>query len=342
MDIFSFLKEMDKYYGITGNEKDIAGFVADKLNNYCEETWNDKLGNVFGCIPSKHENAKKLMITTHLDSIGLMVKNIDENGFLQFETLGAVDERILPASEVVVFGEKKSFGVIGAKAAHIAGADKNRPQSKEMLIDAGFKKETAQNIIQPGDFVALKTCLVQLLNNHISGGGLCSHSGIAAVFDFLEKVMDVDLPYDLFVVFTVGRESGSVGAYSAAYSVRPDVVVAVDAIQGKIHSKDQTKGSFDLGSGCVISRTPDVSYEGTLNLVCKAKEQNIPFEINASGWITMSDATAMQNVAGAVHTFLLSVPIRYMHQTVEMVYLDDISACSDLIYLISSGGVEIA
>ena len=339
IDLF---KKLDEYYGITGNENDIAFFVENKLKNYCNKVWLDKLGNVYGFIPSKCENAKKLMIETHLDCIGLMVKKIDENGFLQFEKLGPVDERILPASEVVVLGNENIFGVIGAKAAHICLEDVQRPGIKNMLIDVGMKKDAAEQQIQIGDFVALKSDLTQLLNNKIAGVGVSSRACIVTVFDLLEKLEGADLPYDLYVSFCVGRKSGSLGACTATFSVKPDVAIVIDAISGKTGVDDHTKSSFKLGEGSVISRTPDTCYDGTLNLIKEATKKGIPYNINGSGRATWSDVTAIQNVAGAVHTFLLSVPVRYMNQTVETVCLDDISSCSELAYLVASGGVCVA
>ena len=112
MNKLDLLKKLNEYYGVTGNEKDIASFVESRLKDYCDKVWIDKIGNVYGFIPSECENAKKLVIETHIDSVGLMVREIDENGFLQFENLGPVDDRILPASEVMVLGKENVYGVI--------------------------------------------------------------------------------------------------------------------------------------------------------------------------------------------------------------------------------------
>jgi len=143
-------------------------------------------------------------------------------------------------------------------------------------------------------------------------------------------------------IFTANEETGLIGASSAAYSIKPDIIAAVDVTFGKLHSNDETDGTFDLGSGAIIFRGPDVCYDGTLNLINKARDKKIPFEIEVSGASSGTDATVMQNAKGAAYSFLISIPLKYMHQTVEMLCLDDISACSDLFYLIASGGVEVA
>jgi len=343
MDIFDLLKELCENYGISGNEKSFSQFTENLLKPYCNKTWIDKLGNVFGFIKSKSSDAKKLIVEAHLDRIGLMVKRIDENGFLEFEKVGGIDERILPASEVVVLGRENIFGVIGAKPPHLRFDDGDkRPEIKDMLIDVGLKKEDAEKVIEPGDFILLKSEPVRLLNNRVSGAALDNRAGMAVVFDFLEKIKVKDLPYDLYITFSVGEETGLIGASSAAYSIKPDIIAAVDVTFGKLHSNDETDGTFDLGSGAIIFRGPDVCYDGTLNLINKARDKKIPFEIEVSGASSGTDATVMQNAKGAAYSFLISIPLKYMHQTVEMLCLDDISACSDLFYLIASGGVEVA
>lgn len=343
MDIFKLLKMLCKNDGISGNEKDFSFFAEDLLKPYCKETYIDKLGNVFGHIPSENPDAKKLMIEAHLDRIGLMVKAIDENGFIEFEKVGGIDERILPSAEVCVLGKEAAFGVIGAKPPHLRfGEDEDkRPEIKDMLIDIGLTKNEAEKIIEPGDFILLKSEPVMLLNNRASGAAFDNRAGMAAVFDFLEKNKEKPLPYDLFIAFSVGEETGLIGAQTAAYSVKPDVLAVVDVTFGKLHSGDETDGTFDLGCGGVIFRGPDVCREGTLKLINKAREENIPFDIEVSGGGSGTNATVMQNAAGSTYSFLISIPLKYMHQTVETLCLDDISAAADLLGLIASGGVLI-
>lgn len=344
MDIFDLLKTLCSKDGVSGDEKAFSGFAEELLKPYCKETSIDRLGNVFGHIPCENSDAKKLMVEAHLDRIGLMVKRIDENGFLEFEKVGGIDERILPSAGVTVLGREKIPGVIGAKPPHLrfdGNADK-RPEIKDMLIDIGMTKAEAEKITEPGDFVVLHSEPVRLLNNRISGAALDNRAGMAAVFDFLEKTKGKKLPYDLYIVFSVGEETGLIGAPSAAYAVKPDITAAVDVTFGKLHSGDDTVGTFELGCGGVIFRGPDVCREGTLNLINKAKENNIPFDIEVSGGGSGTDATVMQNAAGGAYSFLISIPLKYMHQTVETLCLDDISACGDLLCLLASGGVEIA
>ena len=340
MDLFELIKTLCNKTGVSGAEKDFSVFAESLLKPYCENTTIDKMGNVLGFIKSKNKAAKKLMVEAHLDRIGLMVKSIDENGFLEFENVGGVDERILPAAEVEVLGKERLFGVIGAVPPHLR-TDKSEksPEIKDMLIDIGLSKEEAEKVTEPGDAIILKSEPVKLLNKRVSGAALDNRGGMVAIFDFLEKSKGIDLPYDLYVAFTVGEETGLIGAATAAYRIKPDISVSVDVTFGKLHKSDETVECFDLGSGGIIFRGPDVCYDGTLNLIEKAKENKIPFDIEVSGSGSGTNTTVIQNAAGGAKTFLISIPLKYMHQTVEMLCLDDISACSDLIMLVATGGV---
>lgn len=341
MDIFNLLEKLCDNDGISGGEKEFSIYAENLLKPYCVETKTDKLGNVIGFIPSNRKNAKKLMIEAHLDRIGLMVKRIDENGFVEFEKVGGIDERILPSAEVIILGKEKLFGVIGAKSPHLRFGDDEdkRPEIKDMLIDVGLNKKEAEKVLEPGDFILFKSKLTRLINNRVSGAALDNRAGMAAVFDFLDKNKEKTFPFDLYIVFSVGEETGLIGASSACYSIKPDIVAAVDVTFGKIHSAENTTGTFDLGCGGVIFRGPDVCRKGTLNLIKMAKEKNIPFDIEVSGSSSGTTTTVMQNACGAAKTFLVSIPLKYMHQTVEMLSLNDISATGDLLSIIASGGV---
>lgn len=344
MDMFSLIKDLCQKEGVSGDERFFSVYAEKLLKNYCTNTWIDKLGNVFGLIPSKEKNAKRFMIEAHLDRIGLIVKRVDENGFIEFERVGGVDERILPAAEVTVLGKKNIFGVIGAKPPHLRfDGDKNKaPSAKDMLIDVGMTKKEAEKYIKTGDMILLCGEPERLLNNRVCAAALDNRAGMAAVFALLKKTKGKELPYDLYICFSVGEESGLLGAGPASFAVAPDICAVVDVTFGKLYSEDKTPGTFALGGGAVIFRGPDVCYDGCLNLIEKARENNLPFNIEVSGKSSGTNAFAIQSSAGGSYLFLISIPIKYMHQTVETVCLDDISSAGDLLYLLVSGGVKIA
>ena len=339
MDIFELIKELTTGDGVSGSSDGFLTYAENILKKYCRETHIDKAGNVIGFIPCGKKNAKKLMVEAHYDRIGLMVKNIDENGFIEFDVVGGVDKRILPSAEVLVLGREKLFGVIGAKPPHLREKkDENKIDAKDMLIDVGMSFDEVSELVSIGDFIVLYQEPVRLINNRISGAALDNRAGMASVICFLEKLSGLAIEYDLYPVFTSGEECGLIGAYSAAFVINPDISVSVDATFGKSENDNAPSGTFELGCGAVIFRGPDTSYEGSLNLIKRAKEKGIPYDIEAAG-SSGTNAAAIQNARGAAETYLLSVPVKYMHQTVEMLSASDVEAVADLILEIAVGGV---
>lgn len=338
MDIYNILTELTRCDGVSGDETAFSLFVEEMLKNYCLETWTDKIGNVFGHIPSDDENAEKIMIEAHLDCIGLMVKNIDKDGFLEIETVGGINEKILPSKEVLVHGREKNFyGVIGAKSPHLV-TDSDKDKKEILFADIGLSKKEAEKYIEAGDLISLINTPKKLLNNCVSSARLDNRAGMAAVFSFLEENKNQKFLYDIYIVFSVMEETGLMGSPSAAFSIKPDISVVIDVTYGKMSDEDKTSGTFSLGSGAVIFRGPDVSEEKTLSLIKFAEKNNIPFDIEVSGSGSGTNALVIQNSAKATHSLLLSVPLKYMHQTVEVVSEDDIKAVGRMLTCISNGG----
>jgi len=340
MDIFETLCRLSEKDGVSGSNDDFCCYAENILKEYCKTTSIDKCGNVIGFIPSDKKDAKTLMIEAHLDRIGLMVKAVDENGFIEFEPVGGVDKRILPSAVVTVCGREKIFGVIGAKPPHLRTSDDSdsSPDFKDMLIDVGLSAESLRKIVRTGDFIVLHSKPERMLNNRVSGAALDNRAGMTAVIDFLEKAKGKKLPYNIYAVFTSGEECGLVGAGVAAHNINPDISVSIDVTFGAESEADYIPGTFPLGCGAVIFRGPDTCYEGSLKLIEIAKQKNIPYEIEASS-SSGTNASVIQNARGAKETYLISIPLKYMHQTVEMLSLDDISAVGDLILEVASGGV---
>lgn len=341
MDIYNLLTKLCRCEGVSGDEESFSLYVEEMLKPYCEKVWTDKIGNVFGHIPSKNKNAEKIMIEAHLDRIGLMVKNIDKDGFLEVETVGGINKKILSSKEVMVLGREKSFyGIIGAKSPHlITNSDKDKEE--KLFVDIGLSKKEASKYIETGDMISLINNPEKLLNNCISSVCLDNRAGMAAIFNYLDEFKNKDFLYDVYIVFSVMEETGLLGAAAAAFSVEPDISVVIDVTYGKMSEGDKTAGTFSLGSGAVIFRGPDTSDDITLSLIDCAKEHNIPFDIEVSGSGSGTNAFVIQNSKKATKSLLMSVPLKYMHQTVEVVSEDDIKAVGSLLYHICRGGAKL-
>ena len=119
MDYINILKDISTYPGVSGHEGRLAGYIVQMFEKYCSNVEIDKFYSVIGIKKGNFDVGKKVMVTAHLDEIGLMVKSIDEKGFVRISNIGGVDSKVLLVQEVVIHGRRDIFGVIGAKPPHL-------------------------------------------------------------------------------------------------------------------------------------------------------------------------------------------------------------------------------
>lgn len=327
------LKELSDLGGISGFEYSISPKIKDLLERYCDEVKTEPNGNVLGMIFSDNKNAPTVMIEAHMDGIGLMVKEITERGFLTFVPIGGIDPRILPSSEVVVCGKKELFGVIGAKPPHLQSADdsKKAPAIHDMAIDVGLPFEEVKKYVSVGDMIYFKTEAVSLATESmLSGKYFDDRAGMVSLLICLEKLKGRKLPFNLCVLCAVQEEVGLRGAVMGAFSVSPVAAIAVDVCHGT--TPDSGSDSvFDPGSGVVLSIGPNINPKLFNVLKAQADKNEIKYSLDVDGGDTGTDAWAIQVSKTGVATALLSIPLRYMHTTVETLSFDDVKACGELI-----------
>ncbi len=343
MDILNTIKDLTGEPGISGFEKEFSEQICEKLREYCHEVRVFDSGSVLGFINSGKENAPTVMLEAHLDRIGLIVSNVDENGFVGFRTLGGVDERILPAGQVRIFGKEEVFGIIGAKPPHLMnkGEENDGLDIKDMLIDTGLSGEDAREKISVGDPILLESEFRCLLGNRISSGALDNRVGMATIFACLEDLKGKDVPCNLQVAFASGEELGLHGAYGIVGEKTPDIAVVIDVTYGETPDADKTE-TFPLGCGAVICRGPNLHYEMTKKVMEIAGENGIPYEIEVAPGNSGTNAWAIQTSGKGVPCVLLSIPLKYMHTTVETVDIEDVQNVCRLISEIVCGGEVVA
>ena len=331
--MMELLKQLSDAGGISGFEFVLAPKVEALLAPYCDEVTRDPWGNVVGWVRCDEEGAPTVMIESHMDGIGLMVKDITDRGFLTFVPIGGIDPRILPASEVVVCGKKELFGVIGAKPPHLQPAEdaKKAPKIEDMAIDVGMNAEEVKQIVTVGDMVYFKTEAVSLpCGKGISGKYLDDRAGIVSLLVCLERLKGHKLPFHLAVLCAVQEEVGLRGAKMGAHSIFPSAALVVDVCHGNTPDSG-AESVFAPGSGTVLSLGPNVHPKMAEIAKRAAEEKGILFSLDVDGGDTGTDAWAVQVARTGIATLLLSVPLRYMHTTVETLSFDDVTATGGLL-----------
>lgn len=332
MDYTILLKDISTYPGISGREEKFSGYIKGMFDKYCDETIIDGFYNVIGIKKGSSEKNKKIMIAAHLDEIGMMVTGIEKKGFIRFSNIGGIDPKILLAQEVVVHGKKDIIGVIGANPPHLLNAEdsKKAVEIRELSIDTGLSEDEVREYVSIGDVISFYAEPFLLKNKKLSSKSLDNRAGVAVLIDIMEKLKRIQHESDVYFVATSQEEVGLRGAVIAAYNINPDIAVVIDACHGDI--PDVPKDSvFKTGKGPAIAVGPNLHANLTKKLIDISKEENIPYQIEPSPGNTGTDAWAVQVSKEGVPTVLVSVPLKYMHTTVETLDLDDIKYSGRLV-----------
>lgn len=239
-ETLKILNTLTQTISISGDEKNVGKCMAQYLEPYCDEIVYDNLGSVFGVKKSKKENAKRVLVITHMDESGLMITKINDNGSAEFIEIGKINKQYLPGSRLRV---KTKTGEVNA---FVVGTEK-------MVIDFGTysKEETLALGVFVGDSAVVDGAFVKVQKQCISKA-LESRVGCLMAVELLKAVKDKEFDFDLYVGACVMEEVGQRGATTATGLVKPDLGVVLGCKKAKtLDEKDQSVG--ELGKGLLVS-----------------------------------------------------------------------------------------
>jgi len=276
--------------------------------------------------------AKKIMLDAHLDQIGLMVKSIDERGFIHFFNHAGVDHKILPCAEVRVMGKEELKGVIGAKPPHLlSNEEREKPvKIEDMSIDVGLPADVVKEKVRIGDKIALECNATELLNNCLSGRSLDDRAGCAILISLLELLKGRALNVDLYVVLSSGEEFGGYGAVAAAREICPDEAIVLDVSHADMPAA-RSEDCGKLGKGVMIGISPVLDRKMSEEMIALAEQYRIPYQREAMGGATYTNSDGIVPLCGGIPTTLLSIPQRYMHTPQEVISMEDMVSVRSLL-----------
>ncbi|MCI9627030.1 MAG: M42 family metallopeptidase [Clostridia bacterium] len=325
------LEKLCTLRGVSGFETMGSHALGDLFRAKLEGVWEDRLGNVFGYIRCGKPNAPCILLEAHYDMIGLIVNQIDDSGFVTFVSSGGVDPRILPGSEVTICGREQVYGVIGMKPPHILSAEEQKKAMKitDLAIDTGFSKEQLAEKIQVGDPVTLTGSLIYM-HDMVCSRSLDDRAGLASLFLAAEQLKRSRLQVDICIQAAVCEETGQQGARCGAFAVNPDLAIVVDVTHGTTPDgkKDRTS---PVGEGTVVCLGPNIHRKHAKQLLAVLEKQHIPYHIEVEEGNTGTDAWVVQVVRSGIPCLLLSIPLKYMHTTIETIAKNDIQSTADAI-----------
>ena len=337
MDIKKLCFALSEKNGTSGDEKAVCGFAKELLNEYMK-TEIDVLGNVVGTFG---DGPVHILLDAHIDQIGLVVRHIDDKGFLLIDKVGGPDLRVLTGAEVVVHGKEDIFGVISSVPPHLQKGDSKNEgvDLKTLAIDIGYSKEKAEAIVSIGDRVTLKTPQLELLGDKIVSSSFDDRCCVAVILKALELTKGKLNNLKVSVLFSVQEETGGSGAKTGSFALMPDIAIALDVGFGNDPYTDKTQ-TISLGKGPSIGISPTLDRELTNELKALCIDKNISYQHDVMGGRTGTNADSINNTGRGVKTALLSVPLRYMHTGCEVISVDDIENTAKLLaeFLIKKDG----
>lgn len=336
MDTYELLKKVTDTAGPSGYEQDIAAVIRELWQPFTDRQEIDVVGNLIAVKQGEgKEPRRSILLAAHMDEIALMVTRIDShqgNGFLRTTRIGGVDNRHLYGQLVVVHGRRDVNGVIGCLPSSMLPEERRtKPFGFEDLrIDVGLPIEEVRELVSVGDFISFRQPLRKLLGNRVAGKSLDNRASVAAVTLCLEYLSGRIHSWDVVAVATSQEETRLLGAYTSAYTQRPDVAIAIDVGHGKGPSATDA-GTFELGSGPVLELGPNVHPGMYQGLADAAAALEMKTGTNAHGRSSGTDAFGLQVAREGIPTGLVSIPLRYMHTMVESLDMSDVERCGRLL-----------
>jgi putative aminopeptidase FrvX len=323
----------------TGFEAEGQKLWLDYLRPYIDEWHLDNYGTAYGVI--NPGQPYRVVIEGHADEISWFVNHIDDNGFINVVRNGGSDQMIAPSKRVNIHTKKGYVkGVFGWPAIHVRhGKDADlKPEMSNIFIDIGAKnrEEVAEMGVHVGCVMTYEDELIMVNDRFYCGRALDNRMGgfcIAEVARLL-KENNISLPYSLYIVNAVQEEIGLRGAQMIADTIKPHVALVTDVCHDTSTPLMNPKIQSDVkaGKGPSLSYAPAVHNKFLSLIIDTAEEHKIPFQRQASSRSTGTDTDAFAYSNGGVVSALISLPLRYMHTTVEMAHKDDVENVIKLMY----------
>jgi putative aminopeptidase FrvX len=311
--LMTLLQTLSDLTGVSGNEVAVRSAIKPLVQDHVDELRVDALGNLITLKRGTGENPLRVLVTAHMDEVGLMVVGHTGDGGLRAEPIGSLDARLLPGLHVWV-GKDKLPGVIGLQAIHRAHGNSKVTPLDKLVIDIGAtSKDEAQTAAPLGTPVTFATRFREM-GAAVTGKAFDDRAGCAILVALLQGER---LPCDVYGVFTVQEEVGLRGAQVAAFAVEPDIGFALEGTIADDLPKEEKDVSptTELGKGPAIT-VMDRSYTTPprlLSHVLKAADaEGIPYQLKQPG-ISRTEAGGINRARGGVPAVTIAVPCRYIH-----------------------------
>ena len=333
MEIKSLLFDLANLDSI-GNITDAQTKAYEILSQYCETKITNQ-NNLIGFL--KGNSDYTLLLDAHIDQVGFIVTNVDDDGFLTVSCAGGIDIRSLPSRTVTVHGKEKISAVFCATPPHLSSGEVEYGDISSIKLDTALGAK-AKDIISVGDYVTFSGESFSMCENIVCGRSFDDRAGVTCVLETARRLSDKELPVNVVFSLSTGEELGLRGIRTTAFETEPQEAIAIDVTfgDGLGISGDE---SCKLGGGAMIGISPTLDKNLSKKLIATAKANGIPHDLEIMSGTTGTNADMISISKTGVKTATVSIPLRNMHTEVETLNLCDLNAVCDLLekYILSGG-----
>ena len=345
MVVYGLLRAITLAPGVSGWEdpvrNEIEKVFRDAVPDASPEV--DELGNLYVKVGER----PRVALIAHMDEIGFAVKSITEGGLIYLEPVGGWDDRVLLGERVVIYGsgeelegldwrDRAVVGVVGSKPIHYLRPEERdkAPKIQDLFVDLGLSSRSeVEKLVRIGDLAHLYkdfTPIPRSGSTTVASRSFDDRAGCVAVI-LASKIL-AEMGVEHYAVFTVQEEVGARGATVAGYKLHQEGVrlaVAIDVTHaGGYPGLEEKDCPIKLGQGSVISRGPPIPSSLSATFEDEAKRRRVPYQLGPEAGKTRTDLDVLQLARTGLRAMLISIPLKYMHTTVEAVDLRDVESAA--------------
>ncbi len=333
--LYQLVENLTSYSGVSGFEC----FAFEQLTKYVDslklfdEIGTTSVGSFYGILRCGKKNAPLVLCDAHLDTVGFVVTELCEGGFLKIAPVGGIAAKILPSSEVNIYGKETIKGIFASTPPHLqsAGESEKKMEVTDIFIDTGLPLDRLKQLVRVGTPAGFPCKLEKLIGDNLVGAGFDDRLCGAAILRALMMLDKTKLNVDVAFQFSGNEETGYKGAMTTAYRLNPDKAIVVDVTHAYVPGAPKTRDGVRAGGGCEICFSPQTNRSFTKYAVSVADKNSISYQLAAAPGRTGTNSNAVQTSVNGIPTLLVSIPLKNMHTMSEIVDMNDALTTSTLI-----------